>query len=127
MATGKALYGKSYAGNPHVRFDEGEVAPAATSRRGSLLYKSFRLPLTGLCAVCGVAVAYGRSCIVNAGTETYAQSIDRSSAQTVEIGGRKSSSPRPTDYVQETRRFTSNASAGRSLSTMPPGSIFLFR
>ena len=26
MATGKALDGKPYAGNPHVRFDEGEVA-----------------------------------------------------------------------------------------------------
>ena len=38
MATGKALNGKPYAGNPHVRFDEGEVASAATSRRGSLLY-----------------------------------------------------------------------------------------
>ena len=35
MATGKALNGKPYAGNPHVRFDEGEVASAA----GSLLYK----------------------------------------------------------------------------------------
>ena len=41
MATGKALNGKPYAGNPHVRFDEGEVAPAATPRRGSLLYKQF--------------------------------------------------------------------------------------
>ena len=39
MATGKALDGKPYAGNLHVRFDEGEVAPAATPRRGSLLYK----------------------------------------------------------------------------------------
>ena len=39
MATGKALDGQPYAGNPHVRFDEGEVAPAATLRRGSLLYK----------------------------------------------------------------------------------------
>ena len=39
MATGKALDGKPYAGNPHVRFDEGEVALAATPRRGSLLYK----------------------------------------------------------------------------------------
>ena len=62
MTTGKALNGKPYAGNPHVRFDEGEVAPctaeaslrrrpcrrqpegcasrcAATPRRGSLLYK----------------------------------------------------------------------------------------
>ncbi len=33
-----ALSGKSYAGNPHVRFDEGEVV-LAKSRRGALLYK----------------------------------------------------------------------------------------
>ena len=39
MTRGKALDGKPYAGNPHVRFDEGEVAPAATPRRGSLLYR----------------------------------------------------------------------------------------
>ena len=40
MATGKALNGKPYAGNPHVRFDEGEVASAtAMPRRGSLLYE----------------------------------------------------------------------------------------
>ena len=38
MATEKALNGKAYAGNPHVRFDEGEVASTATPRRGSLLY-----------------------------------------------------------------------------------------
>ena len=44
MTTGKALNGKPYAGNPHVRFDEGEVASAAMPRRGSLLYRttSFR-------------------------------------------------------------------------------------
>jgi len=34
----EALNGKPYAGNPHVRFDEGEAASTATSRRGSLLY-----------------------------------------------------------------------------------------
>ena len=34
MSTGKTFDEKPYAGNPHVRFDEGEVAP----RRGSLLY-----------------------------------------------------------------------------------------
>ena len=39
MKTGKALNGKPYAGNSHVRFDEGDVASAATPRRGSLLYK----------------------------------------------------------------------------------------
>ena len=37
--TNAALRGKPDAGNPHVRFDEGEVASAATPRRGSLLYK----------------------------------------------------------------------------------------
>ena len=30
--TNAALRGKPYAGNPHVRFDEGEVASAATPR-----------------------------------------------------------------------------------------------
>ena len=39
MATGKALNGKPYAGNPHVRFDEGEVVSTATPRRGTLFYK----------------------------------------------------------------------------------------
>ena len=43
MTTGKALNGKPYAGNPHVRFDEGEVASAATPRRGSLLYKKLMM------------------------------------------------------------------------------------
>ena len=43
MTTGKALNGKPYAGNPHVRFDEGEVASAATPRRGSLLYNVNKL------------------------------------------------------------------------------------
>ena len=32
--------GKLDAGNPHVRLDEGKVAPSATPRRGSLLYKT---------------------------------------------------------------------------------------
>ena len=40
MTTGKALNVKPYAGNPHARFDEGEVASAATPRRGTLLYKT---------------------------------------------------------------------------------------
>ena len=47
MATGKALDGKPYAGNPHVRSDEGEVAPATTPRRGSLLYKRFYIVALG--------------------------------------------------------------------------------
>ena len=45
MTKREALNGKPYAGNPHVRFDEGEAASTATSRRGSLLYKTFFLML----------------------------------------------------------------------------------
>ena len=56
MATGKALNGKPYAGNPHVRFDEGEVASAAMPRRGSLLYKSnVKIKVRLMAAVCAVA------------------------------------------------------------------------
>ena len=53
MAKVKALDGKPYAGNPHVRFDEGEVAPAATPRRGSLLYRA----LCGTILAAGMAIA----------------------------------------------------------------------
>ena len=41
MTKREALNGKPYAGNPHVRFDEGENASATTSRCGSLLYSAF--------------------------------------------------------------------------------------
>ena len=56
MATGKALDGKPYAGNPHVRFDEGEVAPAATPRRGALLYIMKVRRLVGMAFLCLSAV-----------------------------------------------------------------------
>ena len=77
--TNAALRGKPYAGNPHVRFDEGEVASctaeaslrrvhcrrqpegrasvcAATPRRGSLLYKQLAVKA---CAAALVAVVTG--------------------------------------------------------------------
>ena len=37
MTKRESFNGKPYAGNPHVRFDEGENASVATSRRGSLI------------------------------------------------------------------------------------------
>ena len=43
MTKRESLNGKPYAGNPHVRFDEGEVASVATPRRGSLLYKKLAM------------------------------------------------------------------------------------
>ena len=56
MTTGKALNGKPYAGNPHVRFDEGEVASAEKPRRGSLLYTRLRL-CKGMAAVALICAA----------------------------------------------------------------------
>ena len=53
--TNAALRGKPDAGNPHVRFDEGEVALAATPRRGSLLYKKTPM-LIAVSALCAAAL-----------------------------------------------------------------------
>ena len=53
MTTRKALDGKPYAGNQHVRFDDGEVIPSAKPRRGSLLYKR----LVALLLVAGAVFA----------------------------------------------------------------------
>ena len=47
--TNAILRGKPDAGNPHVRFDEGEVA-SAKPRRGSLLYKKTLIALSFVCA-----------------------------------------------------------------------------
>ena len=59
MTTGKALNGKPYAGNPHVRFDEGEVASAATPRRGFLLYetKTIRTTIAAVLTIAASAMA----------------------------------------------------------------------
>ena len=54
MTKREAINGKPYAGNPHIRFDEGEAASTATSKRGSLLYKitvvSFTMLFFVMCA-----------------------------------------------------------------------------
>ena len=54
--TNTALQGKPDAGNPHVRFDEGEVASAATPRRGSLpcIIASCQTAMRAIIAVCAV-------------------------------------------------------------------------
>ena len=67
MTPGKSLEGKSYAGNPHVQSDEGEVAPAATSRRVSLLCKSDKMKGSlFLCASAGVVLWWGASAAATA-------------------------------------------------------------
>ena len=50
MTTRKTHNGTAYARNPYVQFDEGEVVPAATPRRGSLLYNKL-IMMIGAAAV----------------------------------------------------------------------------
>ena len=93
MATGKALNGKPYAGNPHVRFDEGEVASAATPRRGSLLY-NLKTVLALAAAICGV-VALPSYAIDNplaadytlTGDETVAAALTVNADVTLDLAG----------------------------------------
>ena len=65
MAPGKALNGKPYAGNPHVRFDEGEVASAVTPRRGSLLYRTIKITMAAVACALAVGTAQGRTALAS--------------------------------------------------------------
>src|SRR5574344_1000651 len=59
--TNATLRGKPDAGNPHVRFDEGEVA-SAKPRRGSLLYNTHaRRTLAAALIALGLAAAPARA------------------------------------------------------------------
>ena len=93
----------------------------------SLLSRSeLRMTLAVVAAASLASMASGRSCIVNAGTETYVQSTGCSQAQSVTMTAR-TTGVRATDYANETRRRTSSPSAGRNLSTMPPGGMLILR
>ena len=65
--TNTTLREKPYAGNPHVRFDEGAVVPAATPRRGSLLYQrtASLLAAAFASALCLAAVKPGENLLLN--------------------------------------------------------------
>ena len=66
--TNAILRGKPDAGNPHVRFDEGEVA-SAKPRRGSLLYKRAWCAAFGLTAALAFS-AVGAELVKNGGFDT---------------------------------------------------------
>ena len=57
--TNAILRGKPDAGNPHVRFDEGEVA-SAKPRRGSLLYKKIHPHQKPIALYHWIIATYGR-------------------------------------------------------------------
>ena len=81
MATGKALDGKPYAGNPHVRFDEGEAASTATSRRGSQLYSMSKL-------ITLAAVAASAAMLMAANADEYTDSYGQTWSYTVGDDGK---------------------------------------
>lgn len=98
-----------------------ELTKTASIRRVKLRHVLFVVAVSTL-----TGAAFGRSCIVNAGTETYAQS----SAPSVSVSMTLSSSATsvlPVSEAVETRSCTVDVSAGRSLSTMPPGCMLIFR
>ena len=82
MTTGKALNGKPYAGNPHVRFDEGEVASAATPRRGSLLYNASKLIAVAAAVFCTTAPLRGEK--VSGTPDKYIDYVASSSGQYID-------------------------------------------
>ena len=63
--TNAILRGKPDAGNPHVRFDEGEVA-SAKPRRGSLLYKMNAIPKAVRAAILSTAAIISTSSVLGA-------------------------------------------------------------
>ncbi len=68
-----ALSGKPYAGNPHVRFDEGEVA-SGKPRRGSLLYKNEKKMLSLLAGIVMTALGAAQAGNERVVAHSYVQS-----------------------------------------------------
>ena len=122
MTTGKALDGKPYAGNPHVRFDEGEVAPAATPRRGSPLYNAqIMATLAGAASLLAVTAFADYALIVRDESENPRRSACSAGAD-IETSPRAAASP--ADALDD--RFRSWLwSAGTSLNTYPSRGVLL--
>ena len=57
MAKGKVLNRKSYARNPYVRFDVGEVTSASTPKLGSGLYTQFLKVILAIVALYNIFLA----------------------------------------------------------------------
>lgn len=73
MTTGNAPDGKLYAGKPHVRLDEGEVASSATPRRGALLCNKLIVATIAMSAVFAAAAVPAEAKSATAGKEKIAK------------------------------------------------------
>ena len=84
MIRRKALDGTPYAGNPHVRFDEGEVTPAATPRGGVLFSKKILMVIGAVVALTNMvgaapgvgSVTYRQDAVTKLVTVTYVLSVE---------------------------------------------------
>ena len=98
-----------------------DLAKAALIWRVKLRY------VLSVAAVAASAVtAHGRSCIVNAGTETYVRSSAQSGSVSTDMSSRAVSAWTVGEAV-EPRSRTAGVSAGRGLLTTQPGSILCIR
>src|SRR5574344_1742834 len=82
--TNATLRGKPDAGNPHVRFDEGEVA-SAKPRRGSLLYEENHMKIINIGVLAHVdagKTTLTESLLYNSGAITELGSVDRGTTRT---------------------------------------------
>ena len=70
MTTLKALHGKLYAGNPHVRFDEGEVAPCTAE--ASLRRVHCRRQPEGRASVCAATPSLYKKLLIILGAAVMA-------------------------------------------------------
>ena len=115
MATGKALDGKTHAGNPHVRFDAGEVAPAATPRRGSLFCRTILCLILGFAAV----TVFGAYQYIISTDPTLAVNPSESAYSTAVSVNVRASAPQTLGTALETRYRTSAESGTSALNRQP--------
>lgn len=84
-----------------------------------------RIAITAVMALTVVPVVCARSCIVDAGTQTYEVSSAIGSKKAI-VATRATSAKLSAD-VTETRRCTTALSSAGSLSTIPLGSVLILR
>jgi len=112
--TNAALRGKPYAGNPHVRFDEGEVASAATPRRGSLLYRIQNL-LFGILSTTCLAIVAG--CKYDGVPNVHNSNVDPLYDFGYALGGRLDAYLKEVREVMSDEGFCSDPVVGSALTT----------
>ena len=120
--TNSVLRGKPYAGNPHVRFDEGEVASAATPRLGSLPYKR-RIVATVAFTAAAVTLATAPLALASETTDFW-----DTSERAADVTSSVTSSGSAAAYFETEHESSFEVSIGSDINTFPlRGLRFIFR